>query len=53
MVLALPPHLVQQQVPAVNRGQQVLVLPKRDLEDTRYKMTLVTERFSLDSCSFI
>lgn len=27
VVLALPAHLVQQQVPAVHRRQQVLVLP--------------------------
>lgn len=28
MVLTLPPHLVQQQVPTVDWGQQVLVFPK-------------------------
>lgn len=30
MVLALPPHLVQQEVPAVNWRQQVLVFPGMD-----------------------
>ena len=29
VVLALPPHLVQQQVPAVHWGQQVLVFPEK------------------------
>lgn len=29
VVLALSPHLVQQQVPAVDRGEQVLVFPAR------------------------
>ena len=28
VILALPPHLVQQQVPAVHWGQQVLVFPE-------------------------
>lgn len=27
MITALPPHLVQHQVPAVHRGQEVLVFP--------------------------
>lgn len=27
MITALPPHLVQYQVPAVHRGQEVLVFP--------------------------
>lgn len=39
MVLTLPPHLVQQQVPTVDWRQQILVFPKQIEETVRSQIS--------------